>query len=322
MKKTLGILSALALTGVAHAEVNVSGYVDAGYGWSNKAAGNASAFNYNEGGVWFTGNTGSTSFLLDVGVDGVDNSTTISGVAVVEQAYVSNKYDNGFSWSFGAFDGILGHESNDSVNNAFNHTGLLFDFVPSTHAGVLLGYDLSDALKLQFIVANGDNTKATAANKFDYPELGFKLSSKMDGLTAYVGGDFQSEGDENGYVIDIGAMTSVGAMEVGAELVLVKAAVKDGESGMGFGIHGGTEIMEGTKFNVGFEWENGKSTGADTKVTAMELRAGPTWALSEALNLKADYTFTKNSGEDADLLAASKSSDAQHGIRVAGVYKF
>jgi len=316
MKKTLGILSALALTGVAHAEVNVSGYVDAGYGWSNKAAGNKSAFNYNEGGIWFTGNTGSTSFMLDVGVDGVDNSTTIAGVAVVEQAYVTQKYDNGFSWSLGQFDGIIGHESNDSVNNAFNHQGLLYAFTPSTHTGLLLGYDLSDALKLQFIVANGVNSKGAGGKEFDYPELGFKLSSKMDGLTAHVGGDFESQGEENGYVIDIGASTSVGAMEIGAELVLVKAAVKDGESGMGFGLHGGTEIMEGTKFNVGFEWENGKSSGLDTKISTMELRAGPTWALSEALNLKADYTFKKQSGDGAP------NAKAMQTVLVAGVYKF
>lgn len=310
MKKTLGILSALALTGVAHAEVNVSGYVDAGYGWTSKSAGNKSAFNYNEGGVWFTGNTGSTSFLLDVGVD--------AGSTAVEQAYVTNKYDNGFSWSLGGFDGILGHESNDSVNNAFNHKGLLYNFVPSSHTGLLLGYDLSDALKLQFIVANGANAKGAGGKEFDYPELGFKLSSKMDGLTAYVGGDFESQGDENGYVIDIGASTSVGAMEVGAELVLIKAAAKDAESGMGFGVHGGTEVAEGTKLNVGFEWENGKSTGGK-KVTGseptnnMELRAGPTWALSEAMNLKADYTYSKNSADGAK---------AKHGIAVAGVYKF
>jgi hypothetical protein len=309
MKKTLGILSALALTGVAHAEVNVSGYVDAGYGWSSKSAGNKSAFNYNEGGVWFTGNTGSTSFMLDVEMRGTAD-------AKVAQAYVSNKYDNGFSWSLGQFDGIIGHESNDSVNNAFNHQGLLYAFTPTTHTGLLLGYDLSDALKLQFIVANGANTKGAGGREFDYPELGFKLTSKMDGLTAHVGGNFESQGEENGYVIDIGASTSVGAMEVGAELVLVKAAVQDGESGMGFGLHGGTEIMEGTKFNVGFEWENGKSTGVDTQISSMELRAGPTWAMSEALNLKADYTFTKESGDGAP------NAEAEHGISVAGVYKF
>jgi hypothetical protein len=105
-------------------------------------------------------------------------------------------------------------------------------------------------------------------------------------------------------------------MEIGAELVLVKAAVKDGESGMGFGLHGGTEIMEGTKFNVGFEWENGKSSGLDTKISTMELRAGPTWALSEALNLKADYTFKKQSGDGAP------NAKAMQTILVAGVYKF
>jgi|GEM_PF-1289331 len=309
MKKTLGILSALALTGVAHADVNVSGYVDAGYDWSNKAAGNASAFNFNEGGVWFSGNSGSTSFLLDID----------AAAGNMEQAYVSNKLDNGFSWSLGVFDGILGSESNDSVNNKFNSTGLLFDFVPSSHTGLLLGYDLSDALSLQVVVANGINAKGSvpAANhQFDYPELGFKITSKMDGLTAYVGGDFASQGDENGYVIDIGASTAVGSIDVGAELVLIKAALADAESGLGFGIHGGTEIAEGTKFNVGFEWENGKSSGVDTKISTMELRAGPTWALSEALNLKADYTFSKESGDGAP------NAKAHQEIAVAGVYKF
>jgi len=309
MKKTLGILSALAVSGAAYADVNVSGYVDAGYDWSNKAAGNDSAFMYHEGGVWFTGNTGSTSFVLDVELRGTAD-------AAVGQGYVSQKYDNGFSWSLGKFDGILGHESNDSVNNAFVHTGLLKGLAngtPNTHTGLLLGYDLSDALKLEFIVANGTDSKAGADQKFDYPGLGFKISSKMDGLNAYVGGHFASDNGENGYVIDIGASTAVGAIDLGAELLLMKAAVADGESGLGFGIHGGTEVAEGTKLNVGFEWENGKSTGVDTEVTTMELRAGPSWMLSEALTLKSDYTFEKSSADGAK---------AHHEVAVAGVYKF
>ncbi|MEO5668534.1 MAG: outer membrane beta-barrel protein [Bdellovibrionota bacterium] len=310
MKKTLGILSALALTGVAHADVNVSGYVDAGYDWTNNAAGNVSAFSYNEGGVWFSGNTGATSFLLDVGVRGP------TGTAVVEQGYVSQKHDNGFSWSLGKFDGLLGHESNDSVNNAFVHTGLLYNFTPTNHTGLLLGYDLSDALKLQLVVANGINTKGAGGREFDYPTLGFKVSSKMDGLNAYVGGNFQSQGDENGYQIDIGADSTVGSIDVGAELLLLKAAVKDAESGLGFGIHGSSQIAEATKLNVGFEWENGKSSGVDTKVSTMELRVGPSFALSEALNLKADYTFAKASGDNAT------GAKAMQGVAVAGVYKF
>lgn len=310
IKKTLGMMTVVAMSGSAFADVNVSGYADAGYNWSNRAAGNESNFAFNEGGIWFTGNSGATAFVLDVGVRNM--------AANVEQGYVSHKFDNGFSWSLGLMDAIVGVESSDSVNNPFVNTGILYDLTNSYETGLLLGYDLSDALKAEVLVANGDNSKAMAGAEFDYPALGFRLTSKMDGLSAHVAGRFASDGDENGYAIDIGATTAFGAFHVGAELLLLKAAVANSESGIGFGLHLGTEVAEATKLNVGFEWEN----GSGSEVSHMELRAGPTWALSEALALKADYTYSMYSGDAAKLAAKSKTDDAMHGIAVAGVYKF
>ena len=324
MKKTLGILSALAMSGTAFADVNVSGYVDAGYGWSNKAAGDANAFSFNEGGVWFTGNSGGSGFVLDVGVGNgysldVDSDGENEGFGSVEvqQAYITHKYDNGFSWGLGMWDSQLGSESNDSVNRHFLKTGLLDDLLPATETGALFGYDLSDTLALHLWVVNGSDTK-----DINYPALGFKLSSKMDGMNARVGAQFVngvvedasgkfSSNSETGYMIDVGADTKMGDIHVAAQLVLVKAAVKDGESGLGFGVEGGTAIGEGATFDLGVEWENGKSDGTDTKTTTLELRAGPRFALSEALTVKADYTMKK-----------AKDVDATHAIDLAGIYKF
>jgi len=295
MKKTLGILSVLAIGGVAHAEVNVNGYVDVGYDWA-KDGGEANNFIYREGGIWLSGNSGSTSFLLDLGVDGENNATGMSGVGLVEQAYVAHKMDNGFSWTLGQFDAIIGMESNDSVNNKFVGTGVLYDLLPSSHTGLLFGYDLSDALALNLIVADGAGTTT---------DIGFKLGTKMDGLNAYVGGLFVSAGGETGYTLDVGATTGLGGLDVGAELVLVKPAAANAESGLGFGVEAGSEIATATKLNAGFEWTN------ENAGDHMEFRIGPNHAASEALSLKADYTFSKT-GE----------ADAGHGIALAGVYKF
>lgn len=295
MKKTLGIMSVLALAGVAHAEVNVAGYVDAGYDWQ-KDGGTANAFLYREGGVWLSGNSGATSFLLDLGVRGT------AATATMEQGYVSHKFDNGFSWSLGKFDSIIGMESNDSVNNKFVHTGVLSDLIGdyagAYHTGLLFGYDLSDALALNLVVANGTGDASTT-------DIGFKVGTKMDGLNAYVAGLFTNAAGETGYTVDFGATTAVSGLDLGAELVLVKPAAANAESGLGFGVEAGTEVAAATKLNAGFEWTN------ENAGDHMEFRVGPNHALSEALNLKLDYTFGKT-GE----------ADAEHGIALAGVYKF
>lgn len=302
MKKTFGFLSAIALSGTAYADVNVSGYVDAGYGWSNDVAGGTNAFAFNEGGVWFTGESGSSSFVLDIGA----SATAVA----VQQAYVSNKYDSGFSWGLGLWDTQLGSESNDSVNNHFINTGLLSSVLPVTETGLLLGYDLSDMLGLQFWAVNAGTT-----NDLDNAKFGFKLATKMDGMNARVGAEFASVSGETGYLVDVGADTTFGAIHAGAQFVLAKAAVANADSGIGFGIEAGTELAEAITFDVGFEWANEnlgyKVNGVVVPATGMLFRAGPRFAMSEALTLKADWTMTKV--EDVD---------AGQAIELAGIYKF
>lgn len=319
MKKTLGILSALAISGSAFADVNVSGYLDAGYSWSNKAAGGHNAFSFNEGGVWFTGKAGGSSFVADLDV----------GNAAFEQAYVSHKYDNGFSWSLGVWDTQLGAEANDSVNRQFLKTGLLWSLLPETETGLSMGYDLSEALGLQLWVVND-----TTSNSIKYPVLGFKLSSKMDGMNARVGAQFFTKVDEvtsssgvsyaangeTGYLIDVGADSKFGDIHVAANLLLKKDADKNAKSGLGFGVEGGAKLAEGTSFDVGVEWVNdkaGKLNKAETDpVSVIELRAGPRFEMSDALTIKADYTFKKNGGDNA------KNDKAEHEVGLAGIYKF
>ncbi len=303
MKKTIGLLSAIALSSSAYADVNVGGFVDAGFQWT-KDASPSSMWGFRDGAVHFTGNSGSTSYLVDLGYN--------TGNVWADQAAVSNKYDSGFNWTVGKVDRILGGEGNDSNTWMFSSQGHISSlWNGSSHTGLVLGYDLSDMMGLKVLVANGQNT-----GDFEYPEFGFRLDSKSDGMNFWLGGTFEGVGGESGYNFDLGATSKMGSMDLGLEVAMIKAAVADGESGLAFSVHGSTEVSETMGFGARVEWDNGKASGADTMTTQLDVTVGPSFQLSENSSAKLDYTLTKFSGDVGSLI------DTQHSVGLAVVHNF
>lgn len=292
MKKitSIGLLGAIALSGSAYADVNVGGFVDAGYRWTKDAT-PSSSWGVNDGAVHLTGNSGSTGYLVDLGFSATNTWA--------DQAFVTNKYDSGFNWRVGMFDSILGHENQDSNTYSFSNQSHIGSWFSSFHTGALLGYDLSDMLSLSVLVANGttgNNGNNTSGNTdgFAYPQFGFRLDSKSDGMGFWVAGIFESEGGESGYTFDLGATSEMGGMDLGLELAMMKPAVANADSGMIVSVDVAKDVSETMGFGARFEWDNGKTrTGTDPGEAAMFFDVGPNFQLSENSTAYLDYNLAK-----------------------------
>jgi hypothetical protein len=296
MNKAIGLVAvAMASSAALAQEVKVGGYLDTQYGWSNKAAGGVSGFGFNEGSVHFSGTAGMTDFFLDIGYS-VDALTA-------EQAVVGVKYDNGFNWRMGRFDGVLGLEGNESVGNDLISQGLINALTMSTYQGLHVGYALSDSLAAHVVIGNnnGEVMEDSAS-----PLMAVKVESKSEGLNAYVGGEFMNVNDELNYTIDLGVTTDMGGFDLGGEFALVKVGGAD--SGFGFGLHAGMEVSETLGVNARFDWVNENVFG----LSAWELALGPTFALSDALDMKLNYT----------MLSIDGAEDTPSAIELAAIYKF
>lgn len=298
MKRTIGLLTAVALSGAAYAQdVKVGGYIDGGLNWT-KDADPSTAFALNQLAGTISGTSGGSFGFLEL-------SGTSAGVGAT-QYWGGHKYDGGLSWKVGLFNGLLGSEDNESPNRFFVHEGMVSGAFLSTYAGLHVAYAASDTLNLDLFIGNG---QADAGGGVLLPTAGLndasyavKVSTKMDDVSAYVGAEVYSIADESGYNIDVGAHFKSGQLHAGAEVAMTKAAVANADSGFGFAVHAGYDVVENTQLLARFDWGNENFSATD-----YELTVGPTFKMSDAFNLRAHW---------------SMDSDEAQGIDVMGVYKF
>jgi hypothetical protein len=301
--KRFGILSAILVTGAAQAAdgLKVGGHVDAQYNW---AKGGTNTFAIHEGSLMLQKTLGMGEAVLDLAVGSNGVSGLYVGTGPASQAYVSWKYENGFSWKLGQWHSIYGYESVHSTDIRFSGHGLLYDAVPVSHVGLYAGYDFSDMLGLGLVVANpADAAVMTAGN----PDFGAKISTKMDTLKASVGALFSRDAATNAksFLLDVVAGTAMDKLSVDVNFVFAK--VTGGSSAFGIGGilgYGLTDVID-----AGARAEYTKDLGTVGKVFA--LTVGPQFKMSSDFTLKADYTLNKPTG-----------GTAGHAIAVAAVHKF
>ncbi len=305
MKRTIGLVTAVALSGAAYAQdVKVGGYADGGWMWQKDGVtafgtSDESAFYFNEGSATLDATSGNTTahvrlLLSPYGVPaGSGNSVHFS------RYQLSTKYDNGFSWRAGLVDGLLGAESQYSNQRYFSERSVVSSAFKAAYAGIVMGYSMGDSLNFEFAVAND----STENNLYIHdPLIGLKLTSNMGDITAFAGAEFQKDAGETGYAIDVGAHAKMGNMHFGAELAMTKAAVANADSGFGFGIHGGFEVMEGTEILARFDWGN-----ENFAVDGYDLTFGPSFKMTDAMVVRAHYTMSKRGDADAGHMASINS---------------
>lgn len=226
------------------------------------------------------------------------------GASPASQAYVTWKYENGFSWKLGQWHSIYGYESVHSTDIRFSSQGMLYAAVPVSHTGLYAGYDFSDMLGLGLVVANPADTNFMANQ--GNPDFGAKISTKMDNLKASVGALFSRPvGGTKNFLLDVIAGTSFDKLSVDVNFLFSKPT--GGSSGIGIGGilgYGLTDVVD-----AGLRVEYVKDLVVAGKM--LGLTVGPQFKMTSDFTVKLDYSMAKPTG-----------GTASHGVAVAAVHKF
>jgi len=300
--KKLGLLGVVLMSGTALAAdgIKIGGFADVGLTWEKDGA-PTMGFMVGEGAVYLGKSMGAGEMLLDLPfayeggtIAGISSNNITAGFHQA-QAYVSWKYDNGFSWKMGQFDSLYRFEGNDSWDRFFSNAGMLAGMVPVTHTGLLVGYKASDALGVHFLVSNHGAQGAQTANadaKFDY---GVKVNANTDMVNVNVGALFSAVDATGDYewTINASAGNKMGALSSTLEFTAVnhKAASKND---MGVGGHFEYAMDESIDLGASIEWKKNVSD-----VKTLELRVGPTFNMSKDLHVRLAYGYSKADSTDA-----------------------
>lgn len=336
VKKIFGLGLVLSTSAFAADEVNVNGYVATGFSYKNKGL---YSFKFSEAAVYLTHNSGAASFMLDIPLMGASNGTsTAFAFASKGQAYVDYKYENGWAWRMGQFDSLYGFEGNDSVDRRFSAAGLInARMTPTVHDGVVTTYDMSESLKMQFIVANRFDVGQYTATPVR-PDAGLKVSTKVSDFDVSLGGHMYQGVETStstagvtttkskvfgkvGWLADFIASGNVAGTELGMELIFRQDPFTSGDkrppAASGYLLQADYAMSEDMDLGAKFEGLVGAHDGEVDTTTyvrpegalsdnvtfnkADRVRAfsfGPRFKMSKNMKVKADYTFWDNKNGD------------------------
>ncbi len=291
--------SALAVDGF-----RVSGHVDAQYEWVKDTT---NTFVLDEANVAFERKLGPGEVVLDLAIASERSTTGTSlsvGVSGTSQAYVGAAYENGFRWRAGQWQSPFGAEAVYSNLNRLSEQGLIYASLPSSHVGALVGYDFSDMLGVQLWLANRRDSSLmpyASAN----PDLGFLLSTKVDTVTASVGGLFGRQNGASDWMLDVVLGATLGSVSTQIETNLKKVGAG---TGFGMGLFAGYDLT--TTVGVAGRVEFTKDLSAAGKVVGVAV--GPQYKITESLVAKTDYTLTK----------VLDGGGTGHAVTIAAVHSF
>ena len=320
---TIGVMGAMLLGSAAFAAdgLKVGGYVDAGYDWAKSKVTVGSTettmptvntFSFHEAALSVSKDMGAggAHVLLPFNYGSGAGAQTVAFNATNAEAFVSWKYDNGFSWKLGQFASIYGFEGKDSVDHRFTSNGLLFAALPATHAGWLGSYAVSDMLVAHFLVANPTGQAEMAAGAGN-PNLGFRLDAKMDAFHASVSGLFghAAKSGKNDWTFDVIGGTKAGAATIDAEVVFMNDSKYGFLGQVGFGVNDTTNVAAKIEYQVPVK---------DKSASNMLLAVGPEFAMSSDLSVKADFNWAS----DKITMSGTEVKASGYGLSASAVYKF
>lgn len=302
-------LGLLLAGGVASAEgTKVGGFVAPAFSWAKAGTVKTSTFNVPEGALYFSHSMDAAEVMVDIPfalTGATSNSLSLGGS--MTQAYLSHKWSNGLSWKLGRFDRLYGYSPNDLAARTLTQQAALWSMVPTTHTGLVLGYGFSDMLDVNFLFANPANTAVRVTGvKYD---LGLQANVKMDAIKASLGWLMGKSGAVTSNLFDVVLGMTQDKMAVDFNFDMTKAT--GGTAAMGFGLqvkNGFTDTVSGA---VRAEW---MKDSAKTKTLAVAV--GPQFAVTKALEVRADYSLGNSKADGAT------TSSTSHTVAVAGVYKF
>lgn len=301
--------TAVAMIGlgqVAVADEKWSGYFDTGFDISGPQGEDPTLLR--GGQIRFMSSSGSSMFQFDMPFAPISNDSTDLKVGFnTAQAFVKHSYGNGVSWTLGQFDGIFGHERNDTVDLFFADHGALYSTQPVVNTGLAVGYELSKSMSLS-AYATGSNGEGTTSLG-DKPEFGAKLNMDM-GVDLGVGGYYQKLTDTTKIMyLNATAGHKVAGIDLGLEVSYAKAG--DADAGLGYCLTGTTKVWGELEGGVRAEMLNKFDNHKE-----MEITAGVRQAMGKNLTVKANYVFDSVTATDG----ATAVTD--HSGVVAAVYGF
>jgi hypothetical protein len=199
-------------------------------------------------------------------------------------------------------------ESNDSVDNFFAGAGLLASEVPTTHTGLMVGYDLSDSINVGLLVAN-HMSQGVMAGGTGNPDVGFTVGTKMDGYHAKVGGLFtrMHQSDTMNWTFDIVAGTEMDDLKIDLEAIVENMMEESGFSIGAQAVYSWSEMVK-----LGLRVENRKdattfatvkAAGASDSVatdaaTVTQITVGPSFMMNKDFSVRLAYNYNMKASED------------------------
>jgi hypothetical protein len=158
----------------------ISGYVDTSAVW-NPGTGNANpapydfnpgkqdGFNLNSVDLKISKPQGETAWSAGYTAEfnwGPDSIGVDHGAAPIRQAFVALHVPvgNGIDLMLGRWDTLMGYESNDSISNRNVTWSYGYTVEPSSHTGLLAGYNFSEAINLQVGLSDALTTEDVGIN--------------------------------------------------------------------------------------------------------------------------------------------------------------
>lgn len=314
--------------------LNIGGFVDAQARWKKVSPESSNTkvdgFVVGDGALYLSKEVGSTKFMLDLPFQYDDAATdgTFKFAKTKAQGYVAWNYRDGvFGFQLGQFDSPIGFESADSIDLFFPDAGMLgtTGFIPTTHTGLMLmstAKTIYGSWSAKGIIANqagnnkkgGENFETAAQLRFDH-DLFYTALSYL--YYKHATSDFKHQ------MIDLMVGTNIAhKIKVDAEATMGK----DGQVYAAGTAPAGTNDQWGQAYqlNVTTDITDQVAVGVRGDYThkmpalfkAAQISAGPIYKVSEAMSLKADYTF--KSVEDVDGAAKVKTN----ALNLAGQFRF
>ncbi|MBS1983739.1 MAG: outer membrane beta-barrel protein [Bdellovibrionales bacterium] len=314
--KRYSVLGMLLAGSVASAQgmggTKVSGFAAPGFNWTK---GTSNGFSLMDGALYISHSADMAEVFVDIpfaSTGGTTQAFTVGGAKA--QAYVGHKMDMGMNWKLGQFDTTMGYEGNDAVDHMFAMSSPLVGMRPVVHTGFKVGYDFSDMLGVNLMIANSDTNVPNAADrKYDF---GARVAGKMDAMKfgiEWLYSEVAASTTRN--LFDITAGTKMGAMSADLDVAISK--VKNVDTMFGFGLQLGYAVSDMLSVGARGEYMKAGALTATSLTKTFDFTVGPQYMVTKAFTLKADYSL-KN--EKLDVSGATGTTT--HYINVAGIYKF
>lgn len=330
------LVAASALTAQAEDGLKVSGFVDPQYNYSLESdvitSGGRSSLG--DGALYLNKTFGNGMAVIDLSFADLEILRVSEGYS---QAYIGYKYDNGLSWTFGAQDGIFGLERNDHVDNFFGNQGIVYALQPKFHTALIVKYAISPEMNVSVYTGGSDRTGTASrptpqfGGKFEYTGAfrlgvgGFMESAVTDDeLSAFRSAVAEAAAEAAGVDASLlpasvitaaanGALTKqfinatvgydVGSLALDAQLSMKTLATDGAEATMGYGVQAIYGMNDTTKIGLRYEMVE----------DAMNITAGPAFAMSKDLTVKVNVNYADSGVEGADAVTT---------LGLAGTYRF